>query len=148
MAESNYIKINAFLLLAVIPLSIIGYLFTVHNESFFFLYEWLLVVIIVSSMILSVISVSRTKTDLRWASISILAFLIQFSVLGLFLGPFTEYGLFTVFYIVTFIAFAVYVVTLRKINQFKFLPIIFIIISIVFTLYMILLNSLWGSDIS
>lgn len=148
MEEIKYVKINALLLLAIIPLSVVGYLFAVYNESLFFLYEWLLTLLILGSTILSIISIVKIKGNLKWVSISILAFLIQFSVLGLFLGPFTEYGLFSLFYIVTFFAVVVFVAAFRKIDKFKFLPIIFIILSIMFTFYMLLLNNLWGRDLS
>jgi hypothetical protein len=148
LEEIKYVKINALLLLAIIPLSVVGYLFAVYNESLFFLYEWLLTLLILGSTILSIISIVKIKGNLKWVSISILAFLIQFSVLGLFLGPFTEYGLFSLFYIVTFFAVVVFVAAFRKIDKFKFLPIIFIILSIMFTFYMLLLNNLWGRDLS
>jgi hypothetical protein len=146
LGEIKYIKINALLLLAIIPLSVVGYLFAVYNESLFFLYEWLLTLLILSSIILSIISIIKIKGNLKWVSISILAFLVQFSVLSLFLGPFTVYGLFSVFYIVTFFAMIIFIVAFRKARKFKSIPMIFIIVSIMFTFYMFLLNSLWGRD--
>ncbi|EZP75654.1 hypothetical protein H839_15037 [Parageobacillus genomosp. 1] len=148
MGEIKYIKINALLLLAIIPLSVVGYLFAVYNESLFFLYEWLLTLLILSSTILSIISIIKIRGNLKWVSISILAFLVQFSVLSLFLGPFTKYGLFSVFYIVTFFAIIIFIVTFRKVEKFKSIPMIFIIVSIMFTFYMFLLNSLWGRDLT
>ncbi|MGX1901127.1 hypothetical protein EDD69_11341 [Thermolongibacillus altinsuensis] len=144
MGEIKYIKINALLLLAIIPLSVVGYLFAVYDESLFFLYEWLLMLLILVSTILSIISIVKIKGNLKWVSISILAFLVQFLVLSLFLGPFTEYSLFSVFYIVTFFAIMIFIATFRKVEKFKFLPVIFIIVSIIFTFYMLFLNSLWG----
>ncbi|WP_163152595.1 hypothetical protein [Anoxybacillus sp. MB8] len=109
MGEIKYIKINALLLLAIIPLSVIGYLFAVYNESLFFLYEWLLTLLILVSTILSIISIVKIKGNLKWVSISILAFLVQLSILSLFLGPFTKYSLFSVFYIVTFFAIIIFI---------------------------------------
>jgi hypothetical protein len=144
LGEIKYIKINALLLLAIIPLSVVGYLFAVYDESLFFLYEWLLMLLILVSTILSIISIVKIKGNLKWVSISILAFLVQFLVLSLFLGPFTEYSLFSVFYIVTFFAIMIFIATFRKVEKFKFLPVIFIIVSIIFTFYMLFLNSLWG----
>jgi hypothetical protein len=148
LGEIKYIKINALLLLAIIPLSVVGYLFRVYNESLFFLYELLLTLLILGSTILSIISIVKIKGNLKWGSISILAFLIQFSVLSLFLGPFTRYDLFSVFYIVTFFATIIFIITFVKVEKFKLLLIIFIIVSIIFTFYMLLLNSLWGRDLS
>jgi len=146
LGEIKYIKINALLLLAIIPLSIVGHLFAVYNESLFFLYEWLLTLLILVSTILSIISIIKIKGNLKWISISILAFLVQFSVLSLFLGPFTKYGLFSVFYIVTFFATIIFIISFIKVRKFKLMPIIFIIVSIIFTFYMLWLNSLWGRD--
>jgi hypothetical protein len=148
LGEIKYIKINALLLLAIIPLSVVGYLFGVYNKSLFFLYELLLTLLIVGSTVLSIISIVKIKGNLKWISISILAFLIQFSVLSLFLGPFTKYGLFSIFYIVTFFATIIFIITFIKVKKFKLLPIIFIIVSIIFTFYMLFLNSLWGRDLS
>jgi hypothetical protein len=59
LGEIKYIKINALLLLAIIPLSVVGYLFAVYDESLFFLYEWLLALLILSSTILSIISIIK-----------------------------------------------------------------------------------------
>ncbi|WP_044748440.1 hypothetical protein [Bacillus alveayuensis] len=148
MEEIKYIKINAFLLLAIIPLSIVGYLFAVYNESLFFLYEWLLMLLILVSAILSIISIVKIKGNLKWISISILAFLIEISVLSLFLGPFTKYSLFSVFYMVTLFVIIIFILSFRRTEKFKFLPMIFIIISIIFTFYMLFFNNLWGRDLS
>lgn len=148
LEEIKYVKRTIFLLLATIPLSIVGYLFAVYNESLFFLYEWLLTLLILASMILSIIGIVKMKSNLKWISISILAFLVQFSALCLFLGPFTKYGLFSLFYIVTVIAFVVFIMAYRKADKFKWLPIIFTILSATFTLYILLLNNLWGKDLS
>jgi hypothetical protein len=148
LGETQYIKWNAFLLLAIIPLSIVGYYFAVYNESLFFLYEWLLTLLIIISIIFSIISIIKIKSGLKWVSMSILAFLIQFSVLGLFLGPITHFRMFYLYYFVALIAVVVFIVAIRKVNKLKFLPIIFTVLSVIFTLYMILLNNLWGNDLS
>jgi hypothetical protein len=148
MKENKYVKLNVCLLLGVIPLSVLGYTFAVYNESLFFLYEWLLLLLLLASIILSIIGIIKTKSNLQWISTSFLAFLVQFSVLSLFLGPFTEYVWFSLYYFVAFCAFIVFIVTINKVDRFKPIPIIFIIISLLFTFYMLLLNNLWGTGLS
>ncbi|WP_456270951.1 hypothetical protein [Bacillus sp. AK031] len=148
MGELNYIKLNTILLLAIIPLFAVGYFFAVSNESMFFLYEWLLTLLISSSIIVSLVSIFKIKSGLKWISASILAFLVQFSAMSLFLGPFTEYWGFTLFYIAAFCALVVFIVTLKKADKFKFIPVLFMVLTLFFTLYMILLNNLWGKDLS
>ncbi|CAH0344263.1 hypothetical protein BCI9360_00506 [Bacillus sp. CECT 9360] len=146
--ETKYIKINALLLFAIIPLSIVGYLFAISYESLFYIYEWLLALLIISSITWAVVSIVKIKTPLRWISSSILAFLVQFSVLCLFLGPFTVNRFFYVFYVITFLEVILLIITLKKVKTFRYLPILFLIISAILTLYMIFLNSLWGSNLS
>jgi hypothetical protein len=148
LEEKKVIKINALLLLAIIPLSIIGYWFAVNKESLFYLYEWLLTLLIAITFILSIINSVKIKSNLKWVSLSIMSFIIQFSVLCLFLGPFTHFSLFYLFYIVTIAVTAVYILTLSKVTQYKYLPRLFMILSVLFTLYMIFLQNLWGSSLS
>jgi len=148
LKELRYITINSLLLLAIAPISLIGYFFAVHNESLFFLYEWLLSLMIVGVILLAIVGIIKIKSKLKWISISILAFMIQFSVLSLFLGPFTKYPLFILYYFIAAIAFVLFILTIKKVDKFKFIPINFIVLSIILTLYMILLNNLWGKDLS
>lgn len=148
MGDAQQIKLNVFILLSILPLSAAGYFFAVYKEALFFLYEWLLALVILVSFILSIKGTFGMKSNLKWISFSILAFLVQLSVLALFLGPFTENGLFYVFYFVSACTFAVYLAAFRKARHFKFLLFAFSFVSILFTGYMILLNSLWGSSLA
>lgn len=148
MKELRYLTINSLLLLAIVPLSLIGYVFAVYNESLFFIYEWLFSLNVVGVFILAIIGIVKIQSKLKWISISILAFMIQFSVFSLFLGPFTKYPLFTLYYFIAGIAFVLFILAIRKVDKFKFIPIIFTVLSIILTLYMILLNNLWGKDLS
>ncbi|WP_047154509.1 hypothetical protein [Aneurinibacillus tyrosinisolvens] len=148
MKEARLIKNNTYLLFAVVPLSIVGYLFAVYEESLFFLYEWFLTLLLAGSVILSIVSIIKIKSALKWISISFLAFLIQFSTLSLFLGPFTFRALFPLFYVVALLSILIFVITHKKVDKFKSLPIIFIFLSIIFLFYMVTLNSLWGANLS
>ena len=135
-------------MLISIPLSVIGYYFAVNNESLFFLYEWSLVVLVLISIVLSIKNIVSTKNNLKWVAISILAFLIQFSVLGLFLGPLTHYFMIYIYYVFSIISFVIFITTIRKNKILRIIPIIFTIITGFFTLYIMLLNVLWGNDLS
>ncbi|WLD91740.1 hypothetical protein [Alkalihalobacillus sp. AL-G] len=148
MNENYYLKTVCYLLLSIIPLSIVGYFFAVSYESLFFLFEWLLFLIVVIGFIVSIIGSFKSNGNSRWVLISTVAFLCQFTVLSLFLGPFTFYGLFYLFYIVTLFALIAYVVAIIRTSSFRFLPIVFTIFSLSFTVYMGMLNSLWGKDLS
>jgi hypothetical protein len=145
MKEIFYLKLNVYILLTIIPLSILGYYFAVHNESLFFLYEWLLVALVVVSILFSIKNIVSIKNERKWIAISILAFLIQFSVLGLFLGPFSNISMIYLFYVVATLSFIVFLITIRKNKILKMIPIIFIIITGFFTLYMAFLNAMWGN---
>ncbi len=144
LTEISYIKINALLLLAIIPLSIIGYFLAVSTEPMFFVYEWSLVVILSCSLLLAIGTAVVYNSSLKWLSFSILAFVIQFSVFCLFIGPYTVYWLFFVYYTAAVCSSAVFVHTVRKGLPLRFMSIIFIICSVVLTVYMVILNSLWG----
>jgi hypothetical protein len=148
LRESQLIKTNAYLLFAILPFSIIGYLFAIYEESLFFLYEWSLTLLISASIVLSIFSIIKIKSNLKWISTSILAFLVQLSVLCIFLGPVTSRLLFPLFYIISFLSIFIFVAALRKIDKFKFLPVTFIFLSVILTLYMVFLNSLWGEDLT
>lgn len=148
LKELRYITINSLLLLAIVPLSLVGYFFAVHHESLFYIYEWLLSIIVAGVFILAIIGVVKIQSKLKWISMSILAIMIQFSVLSLFLGPLTKYPLFILYYFIAAIAFVLFILAIRKVDKFKFIPIIFTVLSIILTLYMILLNNLWGKDLS
>ena len=144
LTEISYIKINALLLLSIIPLSIIGYFLAVSTEPMFFVYEWSLVVILSCSLLLSIGTAVVYNSSLKWLSYSILAFVIQFSVFCLFIGPYTVYWLFFVYYIVAIFSSAVFVHTIRKGLPLRFMMIVFIICTFGLTAYMVLLNNLWG----
>lgn len=148
MEKVQYLKTNLLLLLAIIPLSIIGYIFAVYEESLFFLYEWSLVMIVVTVIVLSVRSVVQTNGKSKWVPIAIAAFLIQFSVMGLFLGPLTNAALFVPFYAVSVIAITIFIMEIKKLEAHKWIPVTFFMLSCLFFFYMVLLNSLWGQDVS
>ncbi|MEH7121852.1 hypothetical protein V7127_01255 [Bacillus sp. JJ1773] len=142
------LKINVYLLLTIIPLSVLGYYFAVNIESLFFLYEWLLATLVLISILYSIKNVVSIRNELRWVAISILAFLIQFSVLGLFLGPLTHYLMFYLYYVFAILSFVVFIIAIRKNKTLRIIPIIFTIITGLFTLYILFLNALWGNNLS
>jgi hypothetical protein len=145
MKEIYYLKLNVYLLLTIIPLSALGYYFAVYNESLFFLYEWLLVALVIVSILFSIKNIVSIKNERKWIAVSILAFLIQFSVLGLFLGPFSNYPIIYLFYVVALVSLVVFLLTLRKNKILKVIPIIFMIVTGFFTLYMAFINVMWGN---
>ncbi|TLS37171.1 hypothetical protein [Pseudalkalibacillus caeni] len=144
MSEVKSIKVNALMLLMIIPLSLLGYYFAVEKESLFFIYEGLFSLLIVSSVIMAMRNIVKSESSLKWVSVSILAFLLQLSVLGIFLGPFSFYSMFYLYYVTAIITIMVYVISLTKAERFKFLPVLFIVLSVLMTFYMIFLNMLWG----
>ncbi|RRN72976.1 hypothetical protein EI200_06605 [Peribacillus simplex] len=148
MKETFYLKLNGYLLLTIIPLSILGYYFAVHKESLFFLYKWLLVTLVIISVLFSIKNIVSIKNKSKWVAISILAFLIQFSVLGLFLGALTHYLMFYLYYVVAILSFVVFIITIRKNKTLRIIPLIFTILTGFFTLYMVFLNALWGNNLS
>ncbi|QFK72381.1 hypothetical protein F7984_14595 [Pradoshia sp. D12] len=146
--ETFNLKLNVYLLLIIIPLSILGYYFAVNNESLFFLYEWLLAVLIMTLISFSIKNIVSIKNNLRWVAISILAFLIQFSVLALFLGPLTHYLMFYLYYVIAIVSFTVFIITIRKNKTLRVIPLIFFMLTGLFTLYIMTLNALWGTNMS
>ncbi len=142
------LKLNLYLILTIIPLSVLGYYFAVNVESLFFLYEWLLAALVLISILYSIKNIGSYRNELRWVAISILAFLIQFSVLGLFLGPITHYLMFYLYYVFALLSFTVFIIAIRKNKTLRIIPIIFTIITGIFTLYMLFLNTLWGTNLS
>ena len=142
--ELSYIKINALLLLAIIPLSIIGYFLAVSNESLFFVYEWSLVVLLSCTFLLSIVTAFVYKSSLIWLSLSFLAFIFQFAVFCLFLGPYTFYPLFFAYYAVATISIIVSIITFKKGLPYRFITVIFMVVTVIMTFYMMLLHSLWG----
>lgn len=142
------LKLNFYLILTIIPLSVLGYYFAVNVESLFFIYEWLLAALVLISILYSIKNIGSYRNELRWVAISIFAFLIQFSVLGLFLGPITHYLMFYLYYVFALLSFAVFIIAIRKNKTLKIIPIIFTIITGLFTLYMMFLNTLWGTNLS
>ncbi len=148
MHAFQYIKRSLFLLLAVIPVSLIGYFFAVDQENLFFLYEWTLMAVILGAGVWALTGALKTTGKEKWILFSILMFCVQFAVFGLFLGPWTFYSMLFVYYVATAIGIAVYGYTLFKVDRYRFISVIFMILSVLFTLYMMVLNSLWGKDLS
>jgi hypothetical protein len=146
LGDTKYIKINLYLFLGILPLSIVGYYFAVNKENLFFLYEWSILLLIVASLIFSIIGFKKNEGNSKWISLSYFAFFVQFSVLCLFLGPFSFYKVIFVFYITTFITILIMVMAIRKIGKFKFMPILLLTLSLIFTIYVMFLNSLWGTN--
>lgn len=146
MTSVQYVKSSSLLLLFIIPLSIIGYIFAIHNEDLFFLYEWAIVILVLCSGILAFMGSVKAKDKLKWILFSVLAFTVQISVLGLFLGPFSIYPMFFVYYMITFISLGIYVTSLLNATRFKSIVTILIVVSGLLTIYMIFLHGLWGTD--
>ncbi|WP_229731577.1 hypothetical protein [Bacillus thermotolerans] len=146
--ETFYLKLNIYLLLAIIPLSVLGYYFAVYRESLFFLYEGLLAALIIFSVILAIRNIAAIQSELKWTAISILAFFAQFSVLALFLGPLTHYPMIYLYYTAAVLSFIVFVTAIRKNTAFRLLPVLFIVLTSCFTLYILLLHSLWGNQLN
>lgn len=141
---TGYLKGAIYLLVAIVPLSIGGYFLAVNAEDLFIFYEWLLVAVVLTAFILSVKAVWENQGAGKWLAGSVVAFILQFTVLSLFLGPFTYYSMIFVYYGVAFLAFIVYVKALKKNRVHRAFPIILLVFTSVFTVYMFLLNSLWG----
>ena len=146
--ETFNLKLNVYLLLIIIPLSILGYYFAVNNESLFVLYEWLLAALVIALVIFSIKNILSIKDNLRWVAASILAFLIQFSVLALFLGPLTHHLMFYLYYLSAIVSFTVFIITIRKNKTLRVIPLIFFMLTGLFTLYILALNALWGTNLS
>ncbi|MCM3236536.1 hypothetical protein M3589_02235 [Heyndrickxia oleronia] len=145
MNDTFNLKLNAYLLLLIIPISVIGYYFAVEKENLFFVYEWMLTVLVITLMLYSIKNILMIRNSLIWVAISIFVFLIQFAVFGLFLGPFSNYAMIYVYYLAAIISFIVYVITLTKSNRMRMVPIIFIIITGIFTFYMVFISAMWGN---
>ncbi|WP_409305121.1 hypothetical protein [Peribacillus sp. SCS-155] len=148
MKGTYSIKLNLYLLLMIIPLSALGYYFAVHDKTRFFLYEWLLAAIVIVSLFLSIKSIISSTNGSRWASMSIFAFLVQFSVLALFLGPLTHYAMFYVYYVATAFSLTVFIMAIRKKTALRLIPAIFILLSCSFTIYVLFLHALWAHNLS
>ncbi|MBD7963632.1 hypothetical protein [Fictibacillus norfolkensis] len=148
MDSNQYVKRSSLLLLAIFPVLIVGYYFAVNHENLFFLYEWTLIVVVLGAGLMSLIGSIKTKEKEKWVLLSILAFCVQFAVLGLFLGPLHYYSMFFVYYLATILGMTVFGITLSKVDNYRFISVIFMIISVLLTVYMILLQSLWGQDLT
>lgn len=145
MNETFNLKLNAYLLLLIIPISVVGYYFAVEKENLFFVYEWMLTVFVITLMLYSIKNILMIKNSLIWVAISIFVFLIQFAVFGLFLGPFSNFAMIIVYYLAAIISLIVYVITLIKSNKMRMVPIIFIIITGIFTFFMVFITAMWGN---
>ncbi|MGA4720999.1 hypothetical protein [Fictibacillus nanhaiensis] len=148
MDSDQYVKRSSYLMLTIFPVLMVGYYFAVNHENLFFLYEWTLIIIVLGAGLMSLIGAIKTKGKEKWVLFSILAFCVQFAVLGLFLGPLTFYPMFFVYYPATILAMTVYGITLSKVDDYRFISVIFMIISVLLTLYMVLLQSFWGQDLT
>jgi hypothetical protein len=148
MDSNQYVKRSSLLLLAIFPVLIVGYYFAVNHENLFFLYEWTLIVVVLGAGLMSLIGSIKTKENEKWVLLSILAFCVQFAVLGLFLGPLHYYSMFFVYYLATILGMTVFGITLSKVDNYRFISVIFMIISVLLTVYMIFLQSLWGQDLT
>lgn len=137
----------AYLLVAMIPMFILGYFLSVGYEEMFFIYEWLLGTVVLSVFVLSIKSIWEIKDERKWIAGSFFAFILQFFVLSLFLGPFTYYSIIFVYYGVALCAFLVFVIALRRNKTLRVIPSTFMVITGAFTLYVILLNNLWGTSL-
>ena len=142
--EVSYIKIKALLLLAIVPLSIIGYFLAASDESLFFVYEWALVVLLSCAFLLSIVTAFKYKSSFKWLSFSFIAFILQFAVFCLFIGPYTLYPLFFMYYAMAAISITVYIITLKKGLPFRKITVTFMLVTFITTVYMSLLNSIWG----
>ncbi|WP_242705544.1 hypothetical protein [Pontibacillus sp. ALD_SL1] len=136
------IKGTVYLLMAMIPLFILGYILSVNYEQMFFVYEWLLSVVVLSLFVLSIKSFREVKDERKWIAASTLAFILQFSVLSLFLGPFSYYPMIYIYYCFAVMAFIVFIKALQRNGTLRAIPITFLVITGTFTLYVVLLNRL------
>jgi hypothetical protein len=148
MQAVTYVKTSGLLLLSILPLSFIGYFFSTGHETLFFLYEWILAAVVVMAGIVALRGAFKTEDQLKWILISILTFVVQFSVLSLFLGPFTVYPMIIIYFAVTVAAFCIYIFTLFKVDRYRFINVLFLVISSLFTFYMMFLQMLWGKDLT
>ncbi|MBH0155143.1 hypothetical protein IHV10_02125 [Fictibacillus sp. 5RED26] len=148
MNSSQYVKRSSLLLLAIIPVLLVGYYFAVNHENLFFLYEWTLIVLVLGAGLMSLTGAVKTKEKEKWVLLSIVAFCVQFAVLGLFLGPLHYYSMFFVYYPAAILGMIVFGITLSKVDSYRFISVIFMIISVLLIVYMILLQSLWGQDLT
>ncbi|MDM5317443.1 hypothetical protein QUF49_15640 [Fictibacillus sp. b24] len=148
MQAIQYVKRSSYLLLVVIPISLMGYFFAVNHENLFFLYEWALMLIIFGAGVFALIGALKTKGKEKWILFSILMFCVQFAVLGLFLGPFSVYPMFYVYYGAAAISFGIIIYTIFRVDLYRFIPVSLLIVSVLITFYMNFLQMLWGKDLS
>ncbi|WP_186579330.1 hypothetical protein [Aquibacillus kalidii] len=143
---NKYMKWNLATLIAIIPLCFLGYWFAVNNEALFYLFEWLLVFLLVISVIISILGITTAKGTERWMSTSILSFLVQLIAFSLFLGPLTQfYPFIYVFYFISLVALISQILVCAKVENSKWLPIVFIIVGVLFVLFVGIIQSLWGT---
>ncbi|TFE00823.1 hypothetical protein [Jeotgalibacillus sp. R-1-5s-1] len=144
MTETKRIQTNAWLMLLFIPLFVTGYMLAVYEESLFGLFEWGYWTLISALFIFAVWNTTITKGPSKWAATSMAAFLMQLAVLSLFLGPFSIYSMFFVFYAVAAVVLITFILALKKTDRFKGLIALFLGLSIVMVVYMAVIQSLWG----
>ena len=148
MRTVHYIRTSSFLLVAIIPMSVIGYMLAVDYEDLFYLYEWALTFLIAGAGGMAKTGAVQTNGRIRWVLLSVMAFCVHFSVLWLFLGPFSNYPIFWVYYLVTVLALLVYVYTLFKVKQYRSVSVLLMIGSSLMTFYMMFLHMLWGANLT
>ncbi|MBM7578553.1 hypothetical protein [Jeotgalibacillus terrae] len=144
MTEAKRIQTNAWLLLLMIPLFVMGYSFAVDAERLFWVFEWSYYVLIAALLIFALWNTAAAKGSLKWAAGAIAAFLLQLIVLSLYVGPFTIYAMFFVFYAVTAAVLFILIMAFRKTDRYRVMIGLFIGLSIIMVLYMALIQSLWG----
>ncbi|TCN20491.1 hypothetical protein [Mesobacillus foraminis] len=148
MKKEKYLNLTIYLLIGILPLSALGYYFAVENESLFYLYQWLLSALIVLAGILAIKCIVSLSGGLKWVAIAIFVFLLEFSVLGLFLGPFTHFLMIYLYYLVALISLVVFITAIKKSRSYRYLPVIFILFTGLTSIYVIFLNLLWGNNLS
>jgi O-antigen/teichoic acid export membrane protein len=144
----NFIRVSLVLLVATIPLSLIGYLFAVNYEDLFYMYEWALIFLIVAAAGMALTGALQAKDQSRWVLVSILAFCIHIAVLALFLAPFSIYSMFWVYYVMTVLAFFVYFHTYLKVKFNRSVTVLLMFATFLMTLFIVFLHMLWGVNLT
>ncbi|MFB1082515.1 hypothetical protein [Jeotgalibacillus sp. JSM ZJ347] len=128
----------------MLPLFVVGYQLAVHEERLFWVFEWSYYALVAVLLIFAIWNMAAVKGRSKWAAGAIAAFLLQLSVLSLYVGPFTVYAMFFVFYAVTATVLFILIMAFRKTDRYRGMIGLFISFSIVMVLYMALIQSLYG----
>lgn len=148
MRTIHFIRVSLVILVAAIPLSLIGYLLAVDYEDLFYMYEWALVFLIASAAGMALTGALKARDQSRWVLVSILAFCIHIAVLAFFLGPFSVYPMFWVYYVVTVLAIYVYFHTFLKVKFYRAVPVLLMIATSLMTIFIVFLQMLWGANLT